>query len=646
MSVPGLKKANLYAIVAALTTVVAPVATAFATPTAPASRYASIVVDAETGAVLYERNADLPRHPASLTKIMTLYLAFEALAQKKLTLTDELPVSSYAAGRDPSRLDLAPGSRLKVEDAIRGMTTKSANDAACILGEALGGGSETRFAERMTGKAKALGLKQTKFVNASGLPDEGHISSARDLALLSRALIQKYPDYYHYFALETFQFHGTRFQNQNRFLQTYYGADGIKTGFVNASGHNLAASAVRGGKRLIAIVLGGDTQAWTREHATRLLDVSYAKIDPSLVMVASNAVNSAAAEEAAEEAAEAATGTGSTSTPSVTVTASVSVSASVNASATATGTSTTAAVAATTAPAAVAPAAAASTGSAPPPATPATNVATAAAPPASGTPPIALPNATANLTAYVAASTAPKLPAGGVAPSATAPAPAAAPAATPAASLPKPAVTASVAAPAEAGAPASSPRNVRTDAPATVTRPAPAQPAAIPANGSMPVTDASATRPVLQPALPTPIAADRPPTAVVPSAPPKSSPAPPPAAASAEPAPTNAANAAPAVVEKVTSDQIGTGGDWSVQVGLFRDATVARRRGEEARQQMPRQLRGADLVVGRALDGVHVTSRLSRLSEQDARAACNELQRGRVPCVVVPPGRPLVVATN
>ncbi len=593
MSVKGLKQAGLHTIVAALTAIaVLRAVPARATPTAPASRYASIVIDADTGAVLYERNADLPRYPASLTKIMTLYLAFEALAAKKLSLTDELPVSAYAAGRDPSRLDLAPGSRLKVEDAIRAITTKSANDAACIIAEALGGGSEKHFAERMTAKAKALGLTQTTFLNASGLPEDGHLTSARDLALLCKALIQKYPDFYRYFSTDTFQFHGTRFNNQNRFLHTYYGADGIKTGFVNASGHNLAASAVRGGKRLIAVVLGGDTQAWTREHATRLLDVSYAKIDPSLVMVASNAVN--AADEAAESSAP-------------TVTAAVA-----------------------SLPAAQTPVVQGSQPP-PPPAVATTAVAT----------PLPLPNATANLTAFVATSTAPG----------TAASPAgAAVSATPKPSPPeatKPTQTAApVPVPAEPARAAAAAASGPTATPGASTGHAASEKAPAPQKEPSPAATHSPTPAVIVPAATAPHPAAAIPASPI-AAPPKSPQKPTDAAVPVAAASAASAGGSLPVVETVSSSSgAAAAGDWSVQVGLFRDATVARRRGEEARQQMPMQLRGADLVVGRAVDGVHVTSRLSRLSEQDARAACNELQRGRVPCVVVPPGRPLVVATN
>lgn len=561
-----LKKTAVRTIAAALVSAgVAGVHPAQAALNPPASRYASIVMEAETGAVLYERNANLPRYPASLTKIMTLYLAFEALSQKKLAMTDQLTVSAYAAGRDPSRLDLSPGSKIKLEDAIRAITTKSANDAACAIGETLGKGNERRFAEAMTAKAKTLGLKHTNFLNASGLPENGQTSSARDLAILCKALIHDFPEYYRYFSTDTFEFHGTRYPNQNRFLHTYYGADGIKTGFVNASGHNLAASAVRGGKRLIAIVLGGDTQAWTREHATRLLDVSYAKIDPSLVMVASNATASGP-DTAPAPAPSSAPATATVSTPAGAVT-----------------------------------------------------IASAPAP----APGLPLPNATANLNAFAAAASAPKLPAGSVgAPAAaTVPAPGLTVQETPA-----PARTTVPPTPVSAPAAPPSAREIaRVGQPEATT-------AARPAAGGTAASRLTSAPAVMPPG----------------SLPPPASPAASPQAQVAKTSGRNAADAESAVTtgRETVSTMAGSGGEWSVQVGLFRDATIARRRGEEARSQMPLSLRGADLIVGRALDGVNITSRIGRLSERDAREACSHLQRGRVPCVVVPPGRPLVVATN
>lgn len=583
----------------------------------PASRYASIVLDAETGSVLYERNADLPRYPASLTKVMTLYLAFEAIGAKKLSLTENLVMSAHAAGRDPSRLDLAPGSKLKVEDAIRAMTTKSANDAAAAIAERLAGGSESRFAQMMTAKAKKLGLARTTFKNASGLPAEGQVSTARDLALLCQAIVRDFPEQYRYFSMRTFDYRGTRYPNQNRFLRTYYGADGIKTGFVNASGHNLAASAVRGGKRLIAVVLGGDTQGWTREHTTRLLDVSYAKIDPSLVMVAS----AASADGSSGATASAAAVASPTAPP------------------------------ATTAPAAAASAPTVATVTY---ATPAGAVTRPASP---GLP---LPNATANLAAYASAVSAPDVPAGSV--------PASPP--LPASSVEARAAAAAPARDTAPPRPAANPTATAGIAPAKPSPiapldPAPVDPTPVADAGALPVSDpdtAAAVRATGQtPARPSTVS-----TNAVPPAPAAGNPKPPapaavPAAkvvervsaAASRPAdskpvasaagPAAAAPASPAGERVVTN---GGGGEWSVQVGLYRDATVARRRGEEARQRMPLALRNADLVVDRALDGVHVTSRIGRLSEQEARSACSELQRGSFPCVVVPPGRPLVVATN
>ncbi len=577
----------------------------------PASRYASIVLDAETGTVLYERNADLARHPASLTKIMTLYLAFEAIGAKKLSLGENLVLSAHAVSRDPSRLDLSAGSKLKVEDAIRAMTTKSANDAAAAIAERLAGGSESRFAQMMTAKAKKLGLAHTTFRNASGLPDEGQVSTARDLALLCQALIRDFPEQYRFFSMRSFDYRGTRYPNQNRFLRTYYGADGIKTGFVNASGHNLAASAVRGGKRLIAVVLGGDTQGWTREHTTRLLDVAYAKIDPSLVMVAS-----AAPAEGGATAAGAAPPTSADSSPS-----------------------------------AAAPAAA-------PPA-PTVSMVTYATPAGAVTRPattgLPLPNGTANLAAYAAAASAPPAPAGSVPASPPlpdeAPAPAKAPGTAVVASArpvdaPSADVGASPAKPSPiapldpapvAEAPQAQVPALETTAATRSTEPASPRPPTVSTNATPPAPAAADRR---KPDAPAPRAPDRVSAAPRAAASPQVAVSAPPAAA---PAKAVAEAAAPAGERVTTGDD---GGNWSVQLGLYRDATVARRRGEEARQRMPLALRNADLVVDRALDGVHVTSRIGRLSEQEARAACSELQRGSFPCVVVPPGRPLVVATN
>jgi D-alanyl-D-alanine carboxypeptidase len=237
-------------------------------------RYAAIVTEAGTGNVLIAANPDEPRHPASLTKMMTLYLVFEALRDRRLTLDELVPVSAHAASQAPSKLGLLPSTRITVEQAILGLVTKSANDAAAALGEMLGG-DEDRFAQMMTLRARALGMTRTVFRNASGLPDAAQISTARDLALLARHLVEDFPAQYRYFSTPSFQFHGQTILNHDHLLQTYPGADGIKTGYTEASGFNLVTSAVRGEVRLIGVVLGAAHPGERDQHMQRLLDQGF-----------------------------------------------------------------------------------------------------------------------------------------------------------------------------------------------------------------------------------------------------------------------------------------------------------------------------------------------------------------------------------
>jgi D-alanyl-D-alanine carboxypeptidase len=242
------------------------------------ARYSSIVVDATSGDVLEEVNADQPRHPASLTKMMTLYLAFEALRDRRATLDQPVPVSPHAASMEPSKLGLLPGSRLTVEQAILGLVTKSANDAASALGESLGG-SEDRFAQMMTLRARALGMGHTTFTNASGLPDPDQWTTARDLAILSRRLINDFPGYYRYFSTPSFAWHRQVIFNHDNMLRTYPGADGLKTGYTEASGHNLVTSALRGGVRLVGVVLGASSNGERDIHMASLLDHGFEQMD-------------------------------------------------------------------------------------------------------------------------------------------------------------------------------------------------------------------------------------------------------------------------------------------------------------------------------------------------------------------------------
>jgi len=223
-----------------------------------AAPYADIVVDANSGAVLHATNPDARRHPASLTKIMTLYLLFEQLEAGKFKLDTPLKVSAEAAGQTPTKLGLKPGSTLAVEDAIKGMVTRSANDAAVVVAEAIAG-SEDDFAKLMTHKAQALGMKNTVYKNASGLPDDNQVTTARDQSTLGRAIQERFPRYYKYFSIRSFTFRGESISNHNHLLGKVEGVDGIKTGYINASGFNLVTSVHRGNRYLVAVVMGGSS---------------------------------------------------------------------------------------------------------------------------------------------------------------------------------------------------------------------------------------------------------------------------------------------------------------------------------------------------------------------------------------------------
>jgi len=238
------------------------------------SRYAAIVVDAESGEVLFARHADSRRYPASVTKVMTLYLAFEALAEGKVKLDDVITVSARAASQPPSKLGLAAGQTITLDDAMRATAVRSANDMAMVIAEHVGG-SQDRFAARMTLKARELGMTQTRYVNPNGLPDARQVSSARDLAILARAVMRDYPQYYRYFGQHDWVYQGREYRNTNGLLRQGLGYDGLKTGFTNASGYNLAATAVRDGRRLITIVLGGRSTASRNSHVAALMDTGF-----------------------------------------------------------------------------------------------------------------------------------------------------------------------------------------------------------------------------------------------------------------------------------------------------------------------------------------------------------------------------------
>jgi D-alanyl-D-alanine carboxypeptidase len=233
--------------------------------------YADIVIDNNSGQVLHEVFPDDPRHPASLTKIMTLYLLFEQIEAGKLKLDSPLNVSDRAAQQHPVKLGLKPDQTIMVEDAIKALVTKSANDAAVVVAEAIGG-TEEEFARLMTRKARALGMAGTTYVNASGLPDDQQITTAREQAILGRAIQDRFPDFYRYFSTPSFQYRGKEMRNHNGLLGQMNGIDGIKTGYTDASGYNLVASLRRDDRHLVAVVLGGSSNAARDARMRQLLE--------------------------------------------------------------------------------------------------------------------------------------------------------------------------------------------------------------------------------------------------------------------------------------------------------------------------------------------------------------------------------------
>lgn len=262
--------------VAALTAAVGAGATVFS-PVALAEKYAALVMDADTGEILHQRNADDARYPASLTKVMTLYLLFDAINAGEVSLTDKMTVSRNASKQPPSNLKLAAGSKIKVEDAILALVTKSANDVAVVVAEHLAG-TERAFAVKMTEKARDLGLENTTFKNASGLPNTAQVTTAHDLALLADALLEQHAQYYHYFENKKFNWGRMVYKNHNELIDEVDGVDGIKTGYTRASGFNLMTSAERDGHRVIAVMLGGATSKSRNDHVKALVEAAFATL--------------------------------------------------------------------------------------------------------------------------------------------------------------------------------------------------------------------------------------------------------------------------------------------------------------------------------------------------------------------------------
>ncbi len=247
-----------------------------APPAQAEGRYAAIVVDAHTGRILHAENATEQKYPASLTKVMTLYMVFEALDSGRLTMNTPLRVSANAAKQPPTKVYVKAGETIRVKDAILTLVTKSANDVAMVVAENLGG-SQAGFGRAMTRKARQLGMRHSTFTNPSGLPDSRQRTTAIDMAILAVAVMRDFPHYYHFFKTAKFQYHGRNYPNHNALLSTYQGTDGIKTGYTRASGYNLLASARRDGRRLIGVVFGGTSSKARNRRMVELLDRGFAR---------------------------------------------------------------------------------------------------------------------------------------------------------------------------------------------------------------------------------------------------------------------------------------------------------------------------------------------------------------------------------
>jgi D-alanyl-D-alanine carboxypeptidase len=244
---------------------------AYAPATAEEKGFSALVLNAGTGEELYAVDADAARFPASLTKMMTLYLLFEAVSDGRYTLSSPLTVSENAASQPPAKIGLKAGSTITVQQAARALAVKSANDVGMVVAENLAG-SEAAFARQMTQQARALGLSRTRFVNATGLPDPNQVTSARDMAKLGLALKRRFPQYAGYYRAKSFTYNGRTFKTTNNLLGKVSGVDGLKTGYIRMSGYNLVATARRGGKQLIVVVMGGKSEAARDREVTRLLE--------------------------------------------------------------------------------------------------------------------------------------------------------------------------------------------------------------------------------------------------------------------------------------------------------------------------------------------------------------------------------------
>jgi len=248
-----------------------PALEAMVPPPGPPTRYSALVVDASSGDTLYQANATAVRYPASLTKMMTLYLLFEALEQGRVSKTSEIPVSSFAARQPPSKIGIRTGQTIDVESAILALTVKSGNDCAVAVAEYLGG-TEAQFAAQMTARARSLGMTGTVFRNASGLPDPEQRTTARDMAILGMSLRSRFPQHFHYFSERDFAYRGRTVRGHNDLLGRVEGVDGIKTGYIKASGYNIVTSVQRGSRRLIIVVMGASSARARNDHVEELIE--------------------------------------------------------------------------------------------------------------------------------------------------------------------------------------------------------------------------------------------------------------------------------------------------------------------------------------------------------------------------------------
>lgn len=250
---------------------------------AEARKYAAMVMDASSGEVLHSRRANDLRYPASMTKVMTLYMLFEALEHGKFTMNSKLKVSKQATRAPPSRLGLSRGSRISVKDAIGTLITKSANDVAVVVAEAVAG-SEKKFAQLMTKRARGLGMSRTTFRNASGLYHRQQTTTARDIALMAQRIRQNFPQYYHLFKMRSYTYRGRKYRNHNKLLGRYPGMEGLKTGYIHASGFNLVAVAKRNNQRVITVVFGGRTGNSRDRQVRKLMDLGFSRLPNLTVM--------------------------------------------------------------------------------------------------------------------------------------------------------------------------------------------------------------------------------------------------------------------------------------------------------------------------------------------------------------------------